>query len=62
MQNAVREVAVMTETAIELLFRLMKQMLKITCFLGRSENPVRIQIAATMQMPSRRSISAWFQP
>ena len=53
MQNAVREVAVMTETAIELLFRLMKQMLKITCFLGRSENPVRIQIAATMQMPSR---------
>jgi len=33
---------------IELFFRLMKQMLKITCFLGRSENAVRIQIAAAL--------------
>ncbi len=33
---------------IELFFRLMKQTLKITCFLGRSENAVRIQIAAAL--------------
>ena len=31
---------------IELFFRVMKQILKITKFLGRSENAVRIQIAA----------------
>jgi hypothetical protein len=33
---------------IELFFRLMKQTLKITCFLGRSENAVRSQIAAAL--------------
>ena len=33
---------------IELFFRLMKQTLKITGFLGRSENAVRIQIAAAL--------------
>ncbi len=33
---------------IELFFRLMKQMLRITHFLGRSENAVRIQIAAAL--------------
>jgi IS4 transposase len=33
---------------IELFFRLMKQTLKITKFLGRSENAVRIQIAAAL--------------
>ncbi len=74
MQDAVREVVVMTETGkrlriltndldasaqqiadlykrrwqIELFFRLMKQMLRITHFLGRSENAVRIQIAVAL--------------
>ena len=33
---------------IELFFRLMKQTLKITEFLGRSENAVRIQIAVAL--------------
>lgn len=33
---------------IELFFRLMKQMLRITKFIGRSENAVRIQIAAAL--------------
>jgi IS4 transposase len=33
---------------IELFFRLMKQTLKITHFLGRSENAVRIQIAVAL--------------
>jgi IS4 transposase len=33
---------------IELFFRLMKQMLKITHFIGRSENAVRIQIAVAL--------------
>ena len=33
---------------IELFFRLMKQMLRITRFIGRSENAVRIQIAAAL--------------
>jgi hypothetical protein len=33
---------------IELFFRLMKQMLRITHFLGRSENAVRIQIAVAL--------------
>jgi len=33
---------------IELLFRLMKQTLKITHFIGRSENAVRIQIAVAL--------------
>ena len=74
MQEAVREVVVMTETGkklrilsndldapakeiadlykrrwqIELFFRLMKQMLRITHFVGRSENAVRIQIAVAL--------------
>lgn len=74
MQQAVREVIVMTETGkrlrilsndldmpaqriadlykrrwqIELFFRLMKQTLKITHFLGRSENAVRIQVAVAL--------------
>jgi Transposase DDE domain/Domain of unknown function (DUF4372) len=74
MQDAVREIVVMTETGkrlriltndldaaaeeiadlykrrwqIELFFRLMKQTLKITHFIGRSENAVRIQIAAAL--------------
>ena len=74
MQQAVREVVVMTETGerlrilsndldapaqeiadlykrrwqIELFFRLMKQTLKITHLIGRSENAVRIQIAAAL--------------
>ena len=33
---------------IELFFRMMKQMLRITRFLGRSENAVRIQIAVAL--------------
>jgi IS4 transposase len=33
---------------IELFFRLMKQMLRITRFIGRSENAVRIQIAVAL--------------
>ena len=33
---------------VELFFRLMKQTLKITHFLGRSENAVRIQIAVAL--------------
>ena len=33
---------------IELFFRLMKQMLRITHFIGRSENAVRIQIAVAL--------------
>lgn len=74
MQQAVREVVVLTETGkrlrilsndldapaqeiaalykrrwqIELFFRLMKQTLKITHFIGRSENAVRIQIAVAL--------------
>jgi hypothetical protein len=74
MQDAVREVEVVTETGkklriltndldapaqeiadlykrrwqIELFFRLMKQTLKITHFIGRSENAVRIQIAVAL--------------
>src|SRR5207253_1853270 len=74
MQQAVREVRVMTETgkvlrilsndldaagqeiadlyrrrwAIELFFRWVKQVLKITRFLGTSENAVRIQIAVAL--------------
>jgi hypothetical protein len=74
MQDAVREVVVMTETGkklrlltndldapaqeiadlykrrwqIELFFRLMKQTLKITRFIGRSENAVRIQTAVAL--------------
>lgn len=74
MQQAVREVVVMTETGerlrilsndldapaqeiadlykrrwqIELFFRLMKQTLKITHLIGRSENAVRIQIATAL--------------
>lgn len=74
MQQAVREVIVMTEIGerlrilsndldapaqeiadlykrrwqIELFFRLMKQTLKITHLIGRSENAVRIQIAAAL--------------
>lgn len=74
MQDAVREVRVMTETgkrlrilsndldataqeiadlykrrwAIELFFRWVKQTLKITRFLGTSENAVRIQIAVAL--------------
>jgi hypothetical protein len=74
MQQAVREITVITETGkwlrilsndldapaqeiaglykrrwqIELFFRLMKQTLKITHFIGRSENAVRIQIAAAL--------------
>jgi hypothetical protein len=74
MQQAVREVVVMTETGerlrilsndldapakeiadlykrrwqIELFFRLMKQTLKITHLIGRSENAVRIQIAVAL--------------
>jgi len=62
MQQAVREVIVMTETGkrlripdlykrrwqIELFFRLMKQTLKITHLIGRSENAVRIQIAVAL--------------
>ncbi|MGP8169886.1 IS4 family transposase [Rhodoblastus sp.] len=74
MQDAVREVEVVTETGkklriltndldapaqeiadlykrrwqIELFFRLMKQTLKITHFIGRSENAVRIQVAVAL--------------
>lgn len=74
MQQAVREVVVMTETGerlrilsndldapaekiaalykqrwqIELFFRLLKQTLKITHLIGRSENAVRIQVAAAL--------------
>jgi hypothetical protein len=74
MQDAVREIVVMTETGkrlriltndldapaqeiadlykrrwqIELFFRLMKQTLRITHFIGRSENAVRIQIATAL--------------
>jgi len=74
MQNAVREVRVVTETgkvlrilsndldasaqeiadlyrrrwAIELFFRWVKQILKITRFVGTSENAVRIQIAVAL--------------
>jgi hypothetical protein len=74
MQQAVREVVVMSETGerlrilsndldapaqeiadlykrrwqIELFFRLMKQTLKITHLIGRSENAVRIQIAVAL--------------
>lgn len=74
MQDAVREIVVMTETGkrlrilsndldtpaqeianlykrrwmIELFFRTMKQTLRITRFLGRSENAVRIQIAVAL--------------
>ena len=74
MQDAVREVQVVTETAkvlrilsndldataeeiadlykrrwaIELFFRWVKQVLKITRFLGTSENAVRIQIAVAL--------------
>jgi hypothetical protein len=74
MQDAVREVRVMTETgkmlrilsndldtsaqeiadlyrrrwAIELFFRWVKQILKITRFVGTSENAVRIQIAVAL--------------
>jgi hypothetical protein len=74
MRDAVREIAVMTDTGkklrlltndldapaqeiadlykrrwqIELFFRLMKQTLKITHFIGRSENAVRIQIAVAL--------------
>src|SRR6202021_3037503 len=74
MREAVREIAVETETGkrlriltndldapaqeiahlykrrwqIELFFRVMKQTLKITKFLGRSENAVRIQIAVAL--------------
>ena len=74
MQDAVREVQVVTETgkvlrilsndldasaqeiadlykrrwAIELFFRWVKQTLKITRFLGTSENAVRIQIAVAL--------------
>lgn len=74
MQQAVREVVVMTETGkrlrilsndldapaqeiadlykrrwlIELFFRLMKQTLRITHFIGRSENAVRIQVAVAL--------------
>ena len=74
MQNAVREVRIMTETgkvlrilsndldapaeeladlyrrrwAIELFFRWVKQTLKITRFVGTSENAVRIQIAVAL--------------
>lgn len=74
MQQAVREITVMTETGkrlrilsndldapaediarlykqrwqIELFFRLLKQTLKITRFIGRSENAVRTQIAAAL--------------
>jgi IS4 transposase len=74
MRDAVREIAVMTETGkklrlltndldapaqeigelykrrwqIELFFRLMKQTLKITHFIGRSDNAVRIQIAVAL--------------
>jgi hypothetical protein len=74
MQDAVREIAVRTETGqilrllsndldapadelaelykrrwqIELFFRLMKQTLRITKFVGRSENAVRIQIAVAL--------------
>jgi hypothetical protein len=74
MQQAVREIVVMTKTGkklrvlsndldasaqeiadlykqrwlIELFFRLMKQTLKITRFIGRSENAVRIQIAVAL--------------
>jgi len=33
---------------IELFFRAMKQMLRITHFIGRSENAVRIQIAVAL--------------
>ena len=74
MQNAVREVTVMTETGkmlriltndldaraqeiadlykrrwqIELFFRLIKQTLRITHFMGRSQNAVSIQIAVAL--------------
>ena len=74
MQDAVREIAVVTDTGarlrlltndldapaqeiadlykrrweIELFFRLMKQTLKISHFIGRSENAVRIQLAAAL--------------
>ena len=74
MQNAVREVRVLTETGkelrilsndldapaqeiadlykrrwqIELFFRWIKQILKITRFLGTSENAVRIQVAVAL--------------
>ena len=74
MQNAVREVRVLTDTGkvlrilsndldaaaqeiadlykrrweIELFFRWIKQILKITRFLGKSENAVRIQIAVAL--------------
>jgi hypothetical protein len=74
MQNAVREVTVMTDTGkmlriltndldapaqeiadlykrrwqIELFFRLIKQTLRITHFMGRSENAVSIQIAVAL--------------
>jgi hypothetical protein len=74
MQDAVREVVVVTETGkrlriltndldapaqeiadlykrrwqIELFFRLMKQMLRITKLIGRSENAVRLQIAVAL--------------
>jgi len=74
MQDAVREIVVMTETGkrlriltndldapaqeiadlykrrwqIELFFRLMKQTLRITHFIGRSENAVRTQIAVAL--------------
>jgi hypothetical protein len=74
MQDAVREIVVMTKTGkrlrilsndldasaqqiadlykrrwlIELFFRTMKQMLRITRFIGRSENAVRIQIAVAL--------------
>jgi IS4 transposase len=74
MQDAVREVVVMTEQGkklrilsndldvsaqeiadlykrrwqIELLFRLLKQTLKINQFIGRSDNAVRIQVAVAL--------------
>jgi len=74
MQDAVREIVVLTETGqtlrlltndldasadeiadlykrrwqIELFFRVMKQTLRITKFVGRSENAVRIQIALAL--------------
>lgn len=38
----------LSKAGIELLFRWIKQHLKLSCFLGRSENAIRLQILAAM--------------
>ena len=48
--SAARDIALLYKTRwqIELLFRWLKQHLKLTAFLGRSENAVRLQVLAAM--------------